>query len=215
MSRLIIGVGTGRCGTKSLTRLLDAQPDTAATHERYQWRVRWNCPARLWPLRLWRETRQDAAEGAPVQAEVGFYWTPQVPVLLRWADEAGRDVRVVGLKRDRQETIGSYLRWKQDGDHWRRRDRRQEGPDKWDHCYPSYDLAEKAEAIGAFWDEVYESLGAIEDDRVRVFRTQKLNEEAGVEAILHHCGYDDPAVEVGIQVNAPTIEDARNSTQWH
>lgn len=212
MSRLIVGVGTGRCGTKSLTRLLDAQPQTEATHERYQWRVRWECPARLWPLRLWEET---ANAEAPIQAEIGFYWTPQVPALLQWADEAGRDVRIVGLKRGRQATIDSYLRWKQDGDHWRRRDRRPEGPDKWNHCYPSYDLDEKAEAIGAFWDEVYDRLEAIGDERVRVFRTQDLNGRAGVEAILGHCGYDDPAVEVGIQVNAPTIEDARNSTQWH
>jgi hypothetical protein len=211
MNRLIVGVGTGRCGTKSLTRLLSQQPGTGPTHERYGPEVRWDGPARLWPLRLWRDT---AAQDAPVAAEVAFYWTPHVETLLQWADQDGRNVRVVGLKRDRQETIDSYLRWKQNGDHWRRRDLREEEPGEWDHCYPSFALEDKAEAIGAFWDEVYDRLADIEDERVQVFCTQSLNETDGVESILEHCGYDEPVVETGIQVTAPSIEDARNSTQW-
>lgn len=211
MNKLIVGVGTGRCGTKSLTRLLSLQPDTAPTHERYQHRVRWDCPERLWPLRLWRDT---AGAKAAVAADVAFYWTAHVETFLRWGDQEGRHVRIVALKRDREETIESYLRWKQNTDHWRHHGGRASTHDKWDHCYPPLDEPSKAEGIGTFWDRVYGHLESIEDDRLDVFPTEALNRREGVESILRHCGYDDPVVETKIKVNAPTIEDARNSTQW-
>jgi hypothetical protein len=213
MDRLIIGVGTGRCGTKSLTRLLAGQPQTSATHERYGHRVRWGCPPALWPLRLWQDTGRAPA---PVQAEVAFYWVPQVRAFLRWGDATERPVRVVGLRRGREATIASYLRWKQNGDHWRRRTAREEPPEEWDHCYPSYDETEKAAAIGRFWDDVYGRLAEIRDERLRVFPTEALNDPEGVEAILRHCGYDraPSEEEVGIQIQSPSIEEARNSTQW-
>lgn len=211
MSKLIVGVGTGRCGTKSLTRLLSLQPGTAPTHERYQHRVRWSCPERLWALRLWRDT---ARADTPVAADVAFYWTPQVEAFLRWGEKAGREVRIVGLKRDREETIGSYQRWKQETDHWRHHGGRDSTHDQWDQCYPPLEADSKAEAIGAFWDRVYDHLETVQDDRLDVFPTAALNRRKGVEAILEHCGYDDPVVETNIKINAPSIEEARNSTQW-
>lgn len=74
----------------------------------------------------------------------------------------------------------------------------------------------KSEAIGRFWDRVYGILEPLEekDERVRIFRTEDLNEASGVRSILEHCGYEDPVIEEGIRIQAPTIEDARNSTQW-
>ena len=220
MNKLIVGVGTGRCGTKSLVRLLDQQPATCATHERYEDHVRWNCPKNLWPLRLWHDAVSEVeAEGpqsdARVQAEVALHWTPHIRTLLEWADRDERPLRVVGLKRGREETIDSYMRWKPDADHWSYHAHRLQPIDDWDHCYPPAVEAEsKREAIGLFWDRVYSSLEAIEDERVSVFRTEDLNTEGGVRSILGHCGYEDPVVDVGIQIQAPTIEDARNSTQW-
>lgn len=212
MNKLIIGVGTGRCGTKSLTRLLSLQPGTEPSHERYEWRVQWNGPRNLWPLRLWEDTRNSPSS---VQADVAFYWTPHVSDFLQWADGQGRAVRVVALKRDRADTIDSYMRWKQDPDHWRWHGRREHSPDQWDQCYPPLrGQPSKPAAIGAFWDLVYEHLESFEDERVRVFETGDLNTEDGVERILAHCGYDSPAVEPGIQIQSPTIEDAKNSTQW-
>jgi hypothetical protein len=211
--KLIIGVGTGRCGTKSLVRLLAQQPATHATHERFQDRVRWNCPKNLWPLRLWRDTAQQ--EGPPVRAEVALHWTPHIRAFLKWADQEGRTLRVVGLKRSREETIDSYMRWKPDADHWSYHGHRSQATDDWDHCYPpEMEADSKREAIGLFWDRVYSELESIDDERVKVFRTEDLNTEEGVRSILSHCGYEDPVVDVGIQIQAPTIEDARNSTQW-
>lgn len=217
MNKLILGVGTGRCGTKSLVRLLAQQPGTTATHERFQDRVRWDCPPGLWPLRLWRDTarKEGAQSEARVRAEVALHWTPHIRTFLEWADRDGRPLRVVGLKRGREATIDSYMRWKPGADHWSYHGDRAYKPDDWDHCYPPEMEAEsKREAIGLFWDRVYSTLESIEDERLKVFRTSDLNSEEGVRSILSHCGYEDPVLDVGIQIQAPTIEDARNSTQW-
>lgn len=217
MNTLIVGVGTGRCGTKSLVRLLDLQPGTHATHERFSDSIRWDCPENLWPLRLWRDTEPGGTEGPNFRADVALNWTPHVEAFLQWADESQRSVRVVGLKRDRGEVVDSYKRWKPNADHWQFHKWHEEKVDKWDPCYPpEMDAETKTSAIGHFWDRVYGILAPLErkDERVRIFRTEDLNNQSGVRAILEHCGYEDPVVKPGIQIKAPSIEDARNSTQW-
>ena len=40
----VIGVGTGRCGTNSLTRILDNHPSNLVTHEAFKWKVAWGSP---------------------------------------------------------------------------------------------------------------------------------------------------------------------------
>lgn len=219
---LVVGVGTGRCGTKSLVRLLDVQPETAVTHERFGASVRWNCNPNLWPLRLWRFPAQQAEEAFTggetslrLAGDVSLQWTPHVRHFLRWADNSGREVRIIGLRRDREEVVDSYLRWKPNADHWRPRGVHSEDFDEWDKCYPAFPEAEtKAEGIGRFWDRTYEILDGIEDPRLKVFPTEALNSEEGVRAILEHVGVTDPKLEVGLRIKAPSIEDARNSTQW-
>jgi len=209
---LILGVGTGRCGTKSLVRLLDAQPGTRATHERFGSAIRWNCPENLWPLRLWQDTAE--VEGPSFLADVAFNWVPHVQTFLGWADRDHREVRIVALKRDREEVVSSYLKWKRRSDHWRPYWEHDSGPDEWDHCYPSFPADTKGEAIGRFWDQCYDILDSIQDERLKIFRTEDLNSEEGVRSILEHCGYENPNVEVGIQITAASIEDARKSDQW-
>ena len=209
MNKLAIGVGTGRCGTKSLVRLLSLQAGTSVTHEKYDHKVRWGCPKNLWPLRLWENSKKEECK---VVSDVAFYWTPHVKTFLDWGDEEDREVRVVGLKRDRQEVIESYDKWKPNSDHWSFHGYRKTLPDQWDHCYPCYDVDDKREGIGRFWDDVYETLEDIEDDRVKVFPTEYLNVETGVKEILEHVGYESPNVKVGVRVKAPSMKN--NDSKW-
>lgn len=213
MNRLILGIGTGRCGTKSLTRLLEYQDDTIAKHERFGPRVRWGSPSNLWPMRLWYDTIE---EDTVVSASVDFKWTGHIEYFIERAKETGRDVRIIGLKRDRQEVIESYDKWKPNADHWSFHGYRETKPDEWDHCYPVYNTDSKKEGIGLFWDEVYDIIHTHEEKEefVRCFRTQDLNTEKGVKEILDFCGYDDPNIEVGLKIKSPSIRDARNSNQW-
>jgi len=214
MNKLVLGVGTGRCGTKSLTRLLEHQDDTYATHERYGPRVRWDCPPNLWPKRLWVDTMRNDHS---IVASVDFKWTNHIEHFLEWGEKLGREVRVVGLKRDRQEVIDSYDKWKPNSDHWSFHGYRETKPDEWDHCYPQFCTESKRKGIRKFWDYTYNIIDrcAEEYEEVEVFDAfECFNTEDGVRSILDHCGYDDPKVETELKINAPDIDQARNSVQW-
>lgn len=213
MNKLIIGVGTGRCGTKSLTKLLEIQDSTKSTHERFGPRVRWNCPPNLWPKRLWNDTLESDKD---IVADIHLGWTAHIDTFLTWAEKTGRQVRVVGLKRDKEQTVDSYDKWKPYSDHWSFHGYRETKPDEWDHCYPTFECDNKREGITKFWEYVYHLIHGWEsmDQRVRCFRTENLNTKVGVKEILSFCGYEDPRIEEGIKINAPSIQSARNSEQW-
>lgn len=211
MNTLVLGIGTGRCGTKSLVRLLEYQNNTRVTHERYGPKVRWNTPPNLWPLRLWERSKDIDSK---IVSDVAFYWTWHIDTFLKWADKEGRKVRIIGLKRDKKETIQSYLQWKPNSDHWTTHGYTKEGPDEWDKCYPSFNVDSKAVAIGLFWEKTYDKIEGYPDERVRCFPTEYLNTDPGVNEILNHVGYEDKNVKVGLKIKAPNINEARNSTQW-
>ena len=207
MNTLVIGVGTGRCGTKSLTRLLSVQKSTFSTHERFGSQVRWDCPSNLWPYRLWLDTERNERD---VVADIHFVWTSHIDTFLRWANNDNRKVRIVALKRDVDEVVDSYDKWKPNSDHWSFHGYRDTKPDQWDKCYPTFDTENKREGIRKFWHRVYNIIDQYRSDkRVSLFRTEDLNTEEGVRDILEFIGYEDPKVEVGVKVKSPSYPGSK------
>ena len=98
---LIIGLGTGRCGTLSLAVVLDAQYLTSVTHEVY-YKLPWhaNYDALKHTLRC---IYMHAGEAV---GDAGFYYLPYVEKII----ELTKYVKFVCLKRDKDETIDSQLR---------------------------------------------------------------------------------------------------------
>lgn len=189
---MIVGVGTGRCGTTSLARLLDAQRGLRVTHERYQWRVPWNGPAE-WADRLIREAGGDVA----------FYWLP----LLEYIWGEAPETKVICMRRDRAETVRSYMRWTEGRNHWMDHEGEQWDRCRWDHAYPSYEAASKEEALGMYWDEYYdraEALQAGKPERFRIFELGAMNSRTGVREILDFAGVPRGAqrLNAGIRENA-------------
>ncbi|WP_201766200.1 hypothetical protein [Rhodopirellula baltica] len=101
------------------------------------------------------------------------------------------------MKRDREETIRSFLEWIKrvhplPTDHW------SETPSPgffrdpiWSRIFPKYKAESREEAIGRYWDEYYavaEELAAAHLDRFAIFDTRELNSEEGQERILRFCG---------------------------
>ena len=115
----VLGIGTGRCGTTSLTRLLKAQPGVHATHEAR--------PLLPWNPRKSKENVVDrvcrlvaaAPPRARIVADVALYYLPYVATILRhWPA-----TRVICLRRDRAEVIESFARkvrehWGDTVNHW-------------------------------------------------------------------------------------------------
>lgn len=186
--RLVIGLGTGRCGTMSLSQLL------GVPHE----------PGLPLP---WQEDR--LAFEATSQALLGQHQTPRGAVafyLLQYVRLLDRvaDCRFICLRRDRQAVIDSYERKIGRKNHWTKgHGRLWEACAFWDGAFPSYDpMLPRAEAIGLYWDEYNRRAAVFAEDmpNFRLFATDDLNTTAGCEAILAFAGLERTP-EVGICVN--------------
>jgi hypothetical protein len=117
------------------------------------------------------------------------------------------------LKRDRKATIESYLRWTARRNHWTRHDGARWKLDKWDQCYPKYSEADKAEAIGRYWDEYYRRSAELETAyprSFRVFSTEALNAVAGQGALFDFLGIAPECRRVTLDVRANKARPPRS-----
>ena len=178
---LIVGLGTGRCGTKSLAELLRLNGFDAA-HERK--------PALRWsgepdPARHFR------VAGA-MFADVGFYYLPHVRRLMC----EFHDLRCICLRRSRSETIESFVRCQPIGSNWFSNDGQ---PSEWDKSFPHYGC-DFAEAVGRYNDDYYRDADTLRSSRFRIFPTESLNCQCCVEGILRFAGVHSPNVVTGIRL---------------
>lgn len=193
--RILIGIGTGRCGTTSLACLLSSASDSRVTHEDSAIRV--NLP---WKFEeKWALKALDALNRRPEKTtgDVGFYYLPYV----EWISRAVPDVTFVCIRRDKAETVESYMNKTEKRDHWSRACRHS---DPWDKMYPKFETDDKREAIGMYWDMYYEEASRLERSGVRIktFDMKLLNDETGVKQILDFCGLDSSKKVVGIRKNS-------------
>ena len=124
---IIIGLGSGRCGTRSLASLLNAQADTVCFHEVNPSCMAWTGTERtvLSMLEEFRAVlaggprqitvdlatrrRGTAAATAPLEAvraigDVASYYLPYAPMLAEMPD-----VRMPVLRRDKDATVASFI----------------------------------------------------------------------------------------------------------
>src|SRR2546423_307998 len=97
--RILLGIGSGRCGTRSLANLLNRQPGTQVTHEE---------PPRLpWRIPHDRAMTHRLAQIEPIVGDVASYFLPYVQQAIEYSP----GIRIVCLKRPREEVIDSFCRW--------------------------------------------------------------------------------------------------------
>lgn len=211
--RLVLGAGTGRSGSTSLTQLLAAQPGGYFSHEHAP-RLSWDTPDPRFDFHLRRF--QALQRGYQSFGDVSHWWLPRFEALL----EAFPDLRMIVLKRDRLETIASFLKVKggegQGGiNHWIDHDGRFWRRNIWDECYPKYEARGSREAIGAYWDDYYRQAEALQrrfPASLRVFPTTQLSSTEGQRHILSFAGFSEPVTIETLAANAGTIKDGQNTT---
>lgn len=191
---IVIGLGTGRCGTVSLSKFLSAQAHCAVTHEgggpppAKEWVMPWEPDAQKMHRFIDTVIAPRFDHDVVISGDVASYYLPYVDALLRDFDQC--DIKFVCLKRDRTETVKSFAKWTEannqnhwmahDGDHWKLNP-------TWDAAYPTYDSESKEQALGRYWDDYYsesQTLEARYPDRFRIFSIDTLNSPDGQEAIL-------------------------------
>ncbi len=205
-AQILLGIGSGRCGTLSLARLLDAQTGSSVSHERR-------------PLLPWvdepghdvvrRRLARLKRGGATIVGDVASFYLPYLDSLL----EVEPDARVVCLRREREAVVESFCRWLDrihsvPTDHWS-----QTPASGWHHhpvwsvMFPKYDTTIREDGIRRYWDDYYQrvdELIAKYSDNIRLFETgDALNTESGVRSILDFVGIprDEQVIEVGMRAH--------------
>lgn len=203
----VFGLGTGRCGTTSLARLLALQPGCEVFHEYFGY----DLPARGGEAFADAFLARAARSAQRLVGDVFSTWLFYVDYLAKRAPQA----RFVCLRRDRQGTVKSFDRWSGPRNFWVAHDGLAWQADVWDHCFPDYPAAGKREAIGLYWDDYQtraEAFAAAMPDRFRIFDMAALNDEAGQREIVRFCGLADadfrPLAEVrhNQSAGAPHLE---------
>jgi len=187
--RLVITVGSGRCGTHSAARLFNSQEGLLYTHE---WApiFKWHGDAQLVINKLSvlvsrypYVTNKQFQFPVPVDLKVklnsdvvgdaNFAYLPYVETIL----QRFPGTKVIALKRERQQTIDSFVRKCGNQNHWMERDGRMWRKGEYDKCFPKFNATDRKEAIGLYWDYYYrevERLIVKYPDQIRLFWTDDM-----------------------------------------
>ena len=201
--RMIIGCGTGRCGTWTLSKIFGIQKDVAAKHEgvSFPWErddnVFYNRMLRLW-INI----------DSPIIASVSWVWINYIGTIMGNL----KNPRCVCLKRNRGEVIKSFLAHSPFINHWTDPKSLHWDPNKdvctaLAHQWPKHDLPKK-EAIGAYWDEYYahaEYLQLRYPDNFAIFSLHEaLNTEFGQRRMLSFAGIkvEDQVIALNQKLNS-------------
>lgn len=198
----MFGLGTGRCGTHSLMNILNAQNDANITHECKT--LPWITNEEYKPVveRIW--SRKGVLVG-----DIAFYWLHYSTHILNVLPNA----KFIILKRDREETIESYIKKTKGRNHWMEHDGNYWDKDTiWDRCYPKFNFNDrtidydndKAKAIGEYWDHYYALCDIFIKNHPNNFiqlNTEDLNNGVKVESMLSFIGIENPILKVGVKTN--------------
>ncbi|NTV94344.1 MAG: hypothetical protein HGA75_02890 [Thiobacillus sp.] len=184
--RVVIGLGTGRCGSVSLGHLLDAQDGAEVSHE--------SRPMLPWQrseaafARKWREL--EARKGDLV-GDVCHSWLPYVSDLIRLDPE----VRIVCLQRDCAKIVDSFeLKVaRKRKNHWMEHDGRKWTKDaRYDPTFPKYPVDDMREALALYCRDYYARVDELICEypgNIRKWTTEEaLNSPEGMRDILDFIG---------------------------
>ena len=110
------------------------------------------------------------------------------------------NVKIVCLKRDRNQTIASFIRWLNHTQRWITNHWIAEPPEGSYHdplrsrLFPKFDVSNRDEAIGLYWDDYYQRANLLAQnypDRFRIFdASQTLDSLEGQQELLSYCGIE-------------------------
>ena len=183
--RVVVGVGSGRCGTHSLACLLDAQPHLRVSHEHLPL-LPWDNSKGGFGLRR-RFEEMHEKRGGHIVGDVAFYYLNYLERIL----EEFPSARIVALKRSCEETVSSFERWigRHGWNHWTS-DRQSVVTSGYDHCYPTYGACTLREGAQRYWNECYERLEDLSEryEQIAIWPTEALSDDDGISSILDHVG---------------------------
>jgi hypothetical protein len=179
---LVIGLGTGRCGSHTLHEMFAIQEDSFFTHEFGDKPIlHWN--SKVKPNNLFHDHIQSKKR---MFGDVGFYHLPHCREYI----SSFPDVKFVILKREREETIRSFEKKATFRNHWMHgHGKFKPCPWGWDPCFPKYSATNRREAIGMYYDDYYNQCMRLDQKRCYWIPMQDLNDKDLVLDMLEWCGF--------------------------
>lgn len=172
ISRMIFGLGTGRCGTWTLSKVFAAQPDVGSLHENVP--LPWQRDKGLFAKRI-----LDLVINIedPIVASVSYVWINYIGLIMGTI----KDPRCICLKRDQDEVVESFMAHSPNNNHWTDPESPHWSITKDTHTnlsyqWPKYDLP-KREAIAAYWKEYYAKADYLANnypDNFAIFQMQEV-----------------------------------------
>lgn len=213
--QVVIGLGTGQCGSSSLTELLRSQTGAHVTHEmppRLSWQGE---PDRL-PVHAARFELLRDYYG--LIGDCSHYWLP-------YADELAKQfegIKFVILKRDREATVASFMKIKGIAgkaaksaiNHWIDHDGSHFQKNIWDDVYPKYGEKDLEKALALYWDDYYAQCDALArryPGQSKLVATESLGEPDCQVDLLAFCGVEDAKTVAGLHLNADGSVEAGNA----
>lgn len=194
----LFGLGTGRCGTVSLAKLLNAQKSALVTHEARPW-LPWKLNSAFVADKSVELLDKAEKFGVDIVGDVALFNLQSVEALLALIPNA----KFVILQRDQEDTVDSFKR------KWRSKyNRLRIKKTEWDYVFPHYDQqgAFLVDDVNRYYTEYYAKAFVLQKkypQNVKCFSTQVLNSEVGVKSILDFCRVPDEirVYRVGIKAN--------------
>lgn len=191
MKKLIIGLGTGRCGSLSLSYFLSNQPGMKVLHEGtiYQKKhiIKWEKDHEN--LLEWIDKLENISDNNQYFGDIGMYFLPYVSFII----SRFPNVRFICLKRKREQVVKSFLKWSSSVNHWYEHDGTTWDKDAMmDSAFPKFNEPDKAKAIGLYWDMYYEEIDrliATYPQNISCFSIESLNSISGRNEILDFVEY--------------------------
>lgn len=243
---IVIGLGSGRTGTASLSRLFNSQLDAVCFHElnptgcvfegnpqpvlntiaEFNRIIAGGPKARLAidyarPASVATYEALQKRDRIRLMGDIAYYYLKYVDDIL----EQDPNVRFVCIKRDRTETVDSWLekssinRWTslqiadrlksmivrvpyhESKNFWQAHDGTRYQPDPvWDKTFPKFEANSKREAIEKYWDYYYDEaarLAARLPENFRIFDISEMSHPDGQRRILSFVGV--PADEMVVK----------------
>lgn len=183
--KIIFGLGTGRCGTMSLSRLLSYQENSIVSHELggLPW-LSWEKQEGLFKTFIGNIfNRQSRFIG-----DVSFYSLPY------WKNIVNLDPKskFIIIKRDKDETVKSYMKKTNGRNHWIQHDGSKWRKDVWDKCYPKFETENKEEALELYYEHYYKMCEQIPNELTYWIDTEDLNNKEKCLEMLKWCGFEEP-----------------------
>ena len=186
--KYVFGLGTGRCGTVSLSNLLNFQQHSNITHEFGAPFIPWKVDNRKINMLIENIKNRDCI----LSGDVSFYLLPYANVIL----EALPNAKFIIIQRDKQETIDSYIKKTKGYNQFNSHDGSRWQFTPWDQCYPNMEGKTKEESVSKYYDLYYRECRKIEQDICFWINTKDLNNKNKMFELLDWLEIDDKKYDI-------------------